>query len=226
MSSSFSVATRLLRSCPTTLRTSQYRLAASTSGRLSTRFYSATADQSPPVDDAKPPPPAEEGGLSELETKLKQKDAELADLTNRLKYAQADFVNLQKIAAREKEQTSLYAISNFARDLIGTVDVFGLALKSVPAEAMSGGSSSDAAKHLKNLHEGVTMTQRELLKTLEKYGVTPFDPTGETFDPNHHEALYEAPIPGKEPGTVIDCQKVGYKIKDRTLRAAQVGVAR
>lgn len=149
----------------------------------------------------------------------------LHTIQNRLKYAQADFVNLQKIAAREKEQTSVYAISNFARDLIGTVDVLGLALKSVPAEALSS-SPSDAAKHLKNLHEGVTMTQRELLKTLGKHGVTPFDPTGDTFDPNHHEALYEAPIPGKEPGTVIDCQKVGYKIKERTLRAAQVGVAR
>lgn len=70
------------------------------------------------------------------------------------------------------------------------------------------------------------MTQRQLLQTLAKYGVTPFDPTGEPFDPNHHEALYEAPVPGKEPGSVIECSKVGYKIKDRTLRAAQVGVAR
>ena len=69
------------------------------------------------------------------------------------------------------------------------------------------------------------MTQRLLLQTLFKYHVKPFDPTGDRFDPNFHEALYQAPIPGKEPGTVIDCQKVGYKIKDRVLRAAQVGVA-
>ncbi|KAG8981660.1 Mitochondrial matrix cochaperone, partial [Tulasnella sp. 427] len=137
MSSSFSVATRLLRSCPTTLRTSQYRLAASTSGRLSTRFYSATADQAASADDAKPPPPASESAENDLDAKLKQKDADIAELNSRLKYAQADFVNLQKISAREKEQTSLYAISNFARDLIGTVDVLGLALKSVPAGALS-----------------------------------------------------------------------------------------
>ena len=52
----------------------------------------------------------------------------------------------------------------------------------------------------------------------------PFDPTGEAFDPNKHEALYQAPIPGKTPGTVLECQKVGYTIKDRVLRAAQVGV--
>jgi molecular chaperone GrpE len=69
------------------------------------------------------------------------------------------------------------------------------------------------------------MTQRQLLQTLFKYHVKPFDPTGEKFDPNFHEALYQASIPDKTPGTVVDCQKTGYTIKDRVLRAAQVGVA-
>jgi len=78
---------------------------------------------------------------------------------------------------------------------------------------------------LQELHQGVEITQRQLLQTLFKYHVKPFDPTGDAFDPNHHEALYQAPVPGKTPGTVIDCQKIGYKIKDRVLRAAQVGVA-
>lgn len=68
------------------------------------------------------------------------------------------------------------------------------------------------------------MTHRLLLSTLFKFHVKEFDPTGEKFDPNHHEALYQAPIPGKEPGTVLECQKTGYMIKDRLLRAAQVGV--
>jgi len=68
------------------------------------------------------------------------------------------------------------------------------------------------------------MTHRLLLSNLAKYGVKPFDPTGEKFDPNRQEALYQAPVPGKEPGTVLECQKVGYMIKDRLLRAAQVGV--
>lgn len=80
-------------------------------------------------------------------------------------------------------------------------------------------------QYLQELHQGVEITQRQLLQTLFKYHVKPFDPTGDRFDPNLHEALYQAPIPGKEPGTVIDCQKIGYTIKDRVLRAAQVGVA-
>ena len=165
---------------------------------------------------------------------------------SRLQYLQADFLNLQRNASREKEQTKDFAITRFAGDLLETVDVLSLALKSVPEEALkvSADSVSDAANpsssssisttpdqlktaqaYLNELHTGVEMTHRMLLSTLFRYGVKPHDPTGEAFDPNRHEALYQAPIPGKTPGTVIQCQKDGYTIKDRVLRAAQVGVA-
>lgn len=162
----------------------------------------------------------------------------------RLRYLQADFLNLQRNAAREKEQTRDFAISRFASDLLETVDVLALALKSVPASALVPEASSEssdtespppsetsstpptksAQAYLLELHNGVEITQRQLLQTLFKYHVKPFDPTGDKFDPNRHEALYQVPIPGKEPGTVLDCQKSGYMIKDRVLRAAQVGV--
>jgi molecular chaperone GrpE len=148
-------------------------------------------------------------------------------------------LNLQRNAAREKEHTRDFAITRFAGDLLETVDVLSLALKSVPDAALTSpaeASSPDAAQsqspdnkspsaYLQELHRGVEITQRLLLQTLFKYQVKPFDPTGDKFDPNKHEALFQAPVPGKEPGTVIDCQKIGYTIKDRVLRAAQVGVA-
>jgi molecular chaperone GrpE len=156
---------------------------------------------------------------------------------SRLRYLQADFLNLQRNSAREKEQTRDFAITKFAGDLLETVDVLALALKSVPESALkpstpsqspSSSSSTPVEKsadaHLHDLHQGVEMTHRLLLQTLFKYHVKPFDPTGEKFDPNRHEALYQAPIPGKEPGSVLECQKIGYTIKDRILRAAQVGV--
>ena len=159
-------------------------------------------------------------------------------------------MNLQRNAAREKEQTRDFAITRFAGDLLETVDALSLALKSVPeailkskaneaAESESSSSTStppeppsssttqpakSAQEYLTELHHGVEMTHRLLLSTLFKYNVKPYDPTGEKFDPNRHEALYQAPVPGKEPGTVLECQKTGYTIKDRTLRAAQVGV--
>jgi molecular chaperone GrpE len=68
------------------------------------------------------------------------------------------------------------------------------------------------------------MTREGLLKTLEKHGVVQFDPLGEKFDPNRHEALFQVPMPGKEPGTVFDTQKTGFMLRSRTLRPAQVGV--
>lgn len=149
-------------------------------------------------------------------------------------------MNLQRNAAREKEQQRDFAITRFAGDLLETVDVLALALKSVPPAALhlepppsDTSSPSDATStpplksahaYLTELHQGVEMTHRLLLSTLFKYHVKAFDPTGEKFDPNRHEALYQAPISGKEPGTVLECQKTGYMIKDRLLRAAQVGV--
>lgn len=146
-------------------------------------------------------------------------------------------MNLQRNAAREKEQQRDFAITRFAGDLLETVDVLALALRSVPPAALLPESPSpntppspdapppkSAQEYLTELHQGVEMTHRLLLSTLFKYHVKSFDPTGEKFDPNRHEALYQAPIPGKEPGTVLECQKTGYMIKDRLLRAAQVGV--
>ncbi|KAG2157104.1 GrpE-domain-containing protein [Suillus clintonianus] len=171
---------------------------------------------------------------TELLKTIKAKEAETADLKSRLQYLQADFLNLQRNAAREKEQQRDFAITRFAGDLLETVDVLALALKSVPEDVLaqsdspSPDSSSPNSKsvqtYLKELHQGVDMTHRLLLSTLFKYHVKPFDPTGDKFDPNQHEALYQAPIPGKEPGTILECQKTGYTIKDRLLRAAQVGV--
>ncbi|KAK0459733.1 GrpE-domain-containing protein [Desarmillaria tabescens] len=193
--------------------------------------------------------PAEKLQCAEELAKLKAKEEEVVDLTGRLRYLQADFLNFQRNAAREKEQTRDFAITRFASDLLETVDVLTLALKSVPASLIeppttedkpvsdessapslhpspeASASTKPPEAHLRELYTGVELTQRQLLQTLFKYHVKPFDPTGDAFDPNRHEALYQAPIPGKEAGTVIDCQKNGYTIKDRVLRAAQVGVA-
>lgn len=222
---------------------------------FSTRPYSDQKSQ--PEDVSGPTPQPENAEVfveSQVLESLKKKEAEVHDLTvglspffhvlpltlflqSRLRYLQADFLNLQRNAAREKEQQRDFAITRFAGDLLETVDVLALALKSVPPAALhsepSSLTSSDipstpppksAQEYLAELYQGVEMTHRLLLSTLFKYHVKSFDPTGEKFDPNRHEALYQAPIPGKEPGTVLECQKTGYVIKDRLLRAAQVGV--
>ncbi|KAJ7109382.1 GrpE-domain-containing protein [Mycena epipterygia] len=213
------------------------------------RYYSDDKAAAPgageqPSKDAPETPSAEPSP----DAPLLKAQAEAADLLGRLRYLQADFLNLQRNSAREREKTRDFAISNFASDLLETVDVLSLALKSIPESALSSDPppldsdepapeaaasppppppppSKTSADYLRELYTGVEMTQRQLLQTLFKYHVKPFNPTGDPFDPNRHEALYQAPIPGATPGTVIDCQKMGYTIRDRVLRAAQVGVA-
>ncbi|KAF8654139.1 hypothetical protein AX16_003669 [Volvariella volvacea WC 439] len=230
-----------LRSCTASLSSRTLSRAAlphaSRTSYFSRRHYSEqkpeeSKDGEKPQTEEKEKGKFSEEGIKEQAEKLKAKEAEVADLTSRLRYLQADFLNLQRNAAREKEQTRDFAITRFASDLLETVDVLALALKSVPPEALASKPASNgsapapksAEAYLQELHHGVEMTHRLLLQTLFKYHVKPFDPTGDKFDPNLHEALFQAPIPEKEPGTVFNCQKTGYMIKDRVLRAAQVGV--
>ncbi|KAG8679173.1 Mitochondrial matrix cochaperone [Ceratobasidium sp. 394] len=204
-----------LRSCARTMsrqaHTSRAATRASSAG-IARRLMSTQPQSDTASKDV--PPISETPSSEDLAAKLQAKEEEVKEITNRLRYAQADFLNLQRNAQREKEQTRDYAITKLAKDLVGTVDVLDLALKSVPENARKGNQ----------LYEGVEMTQRSLLQSLAKYGVEQYNPTGEKFDPNLHEALYMAPVPGKEPGTVLETQKLGYRIKDRVLRAAQVGV--
>ncbi|GBE82082.1 GrpE-domain-containing protein [Sparassis latifolia] len=248
-------AFQLFRSCSSSLSARSIARASVPVGRraaMGTRYYSDDKAQASEGEETKrlegesketeekPAPPSPEAALTE---KLAQKEREVTDLTGRLRYLQADFLNLQRNAAKEKEQTRDFAISRFASDLLETVDVLAIALKSVPPSVISSASSSSspspppsnssnssepseksAEVYLNELHTGVEMTHRLLMQTLFKYGVKPFDPTGDKFDPNRHEALFQTPVPDKEPGTVFNCQKTGYMIKDRVLRAAQVGV--
>jgi len=199
----------------------------------SRRFYSEDAKSSEQKSEGETKDVGPSKDESEFSKQLAAKEEEVADLKSRLRYLRADFINLQRNSAREKEQTKDYAITKFASDLLETADVLSLALKSVPPEALKPPSSPESTStpegkptqaHLTELHTGVEMTHRLLLQTLFKYHVKPYDPTGEKFDPNKHEAMFQAPIPDKEPGTVFDCQKIGYTIKDRVLRAAKVGV--
>lgn len=143
--------------------------------------------------------------------------------------------NLVRTTAKDKATTKAYAIESFARDIINNIDILQLALNAVPADkrtvpksrsrsSSSSESGDSSAKDLADLFLGVSMTKDGLEKTLSRHGVTSFDPTGEKFDPNFHEALYQAPVPGKEPGSVLECQKKGWKLKDRLVRPAQVGV--
>lgn len=162
--------------------------------------------------------------------KVTELESQVKDLKSQLTYGKADFINLQRRTDAEKLSTRDFAIQSFASDLLSTVDILSLALKHVPNPLPADNP------HLTTLHSGVSMTKNELIKTLGRHGVVEFDPTGEKFDPNKHEAMFRVPKAvanqarmeggGKEleEGMVMDCQKTGYMLKGRTLRPAQVGV--
>lgn len=135
--------------------------------------------------------------------------------------ALADAENVRQRARKEVQETKEYAITKFAKDLLSVADVLELALKAVP-EAERGENAPN--QHLKDLYTGVSMTRTNLVATFKRFGIECYEPLGETFDPNLHEALFQAPIPGKEPGTIFDVAKSGYKLGSRVLRPAQVGV--
>eukprot|EP00842_Homolaphlyctis_polyrhiza_P004317 jgi/Hompol1/4887/HPOL_003999-RA len=150
---------------------------------------------------------------------LEEKDKQIVQLQDSFRRALADAENVRQRTRKEIEDKQNFAIQKFAKELLSTADILAMALDSVPEAERSG--SND---HLKNLYTGVSMTRAELLKTLKQFGVVPFDPIGEKFDPNLHQALFQAPVPGKEPGSIFQVTKVGYKIHERVLRPAQVGV--
>ncbi|KAG0293143.1 Mitochondrial matrix cochaperone [Linnemannia gamsii] len=199
----------------------------------SQRFYSTENKDNKDTKEAAPAAEAQEGApaageATEAEQKktaheeaLAAKDKQLAEVKDRLLRTLADMENLRQRTAKEVANTKDYAIQKFAKDLLDTADILNMAIKNVPQDEISETSTNS---HLKSLHTGVAMTRDELLKTFKRYGVESFDPMNEKFDPNLHQANFQVPMPGKEAGTVFDVQKIGFMIKGRVLRPAQVGV--
>jgi molecular chaperone GrpE len=146
---------------------------------------------------------------------------EVADAKDRMLRTLAEMENLRKRTAREVSDARTYGISGFARDVLDIADNLQRALDAVPAEARAA-----ADPGLKALIEGVELTERSLHNALEKHGVKRFDPAGEKFDPNVHQAMYEVPDPSVPVGTVAQVIQAGYMIGERVLRPALVGVAK
>ena len=122
---------------------------------------------------------------------------------------------------REVADARTYGISGFARDILDIADNLQRALDAVSAEA-----KASADPGLKALIEGVELTERSLLNTLEKNGVKKFDPSGTKFDPNFQQAMYEVPDPSVPAGTVVQVVQAGYMIGERVLRPALVAVSK
>lgn len=176
--------------------------------------------QNPAMDDPKPETEAQIETEGQTPDALAAAEAERDDLKDKLLRTLAEMENLRRRTEREIADAKAYAVTSFARDMLGSADNLRRAIESVPATAEAAADSA-----LKSVVEGVELTERELLKTLERHGVRRIEPHGEKFDPNMHQAMFEAPDESIAKGLVSKVVQTGYKIGERVLRPALVGVS-
>jgi molecular chaperone GrpE len=157
--------------------------------------------------------PSGDARLEELEAKLK-------DATDKMLRALAEAENTRRRAEKERQDVSKFAISSFARDMLGVADNLRRALAAIPAD------QRDSNPAMKNIFTGVEATERELQRVLESNGIRKIDPIDQKFDANLHEVMFEVDVADKPPGTIVQVIESGYTIHERLLRPARVGVAK
>src|SRR5256885_8728420 len=146
---------------------------------------------------------------------------EAADLKDRLLRTLAEMENLRRRTEREVADARSYGVTNFARDILAVADNMERALKALDDELRD-----KAEAGVKALLDGVELTERELIKVMEKHGVRKIEPQGQKFDPNLHQAMFEIPDASVPAGTVVQIMQPGYTIGERVLRPALVAVSK
>ncbi|WP_371348313.1 nucleotide exchange factor GrpE [Ancylobacter sp. IITR112] len=150
-----------------------------------------------------------------------QLEAEIAALKDKFLRAFAEADNVRRRAEREVADAKVYGITGFARDILTVADDFERALGAIDAEARARADGT-----LKTLLEGIDLTSRALLQALSKHGVARIEAEGARFDPNMHQAMFEVPNTEVPSGTVVQVIQPGYKLGERVLRPALVGVSK
>ncbi|CAH1131187.1 unnamed protein product [Ceutorhynchus assimilis] len=191
---------------------------------ISKTKFNKTVEESSKSESTEVPPPEIGKGNEEFE-KFNKQIAELTDknldLVDKYKRALADGENLRQRLTKQISDAKIYGIQGFCKDLLDVADVLGKATETVPKDQIT-----DSNPHLKTLYEGLIMTEAQLKSVFKRHGLEPVNPLDEKFDPNFHEALFQQEVEGKAAGTVVVVSKIGYKLHDRVLRPALVGVSK
>lgn len=156
--------------------------------------------------------------LGALDERLSALEEELAVAKQDVLYAHAETQNVRRRLEKELADARAYASTAFARDMLSVADNLGRALDAIPADLRED-------EKMKSLVVGLEATGRELENIFRKNGIEKIVALGEKLDPNLHQAMIELPS-DEEPGTIVQEMQAGYKIKERLLRPALVGVAR
>ncbi|XP_018392506.1 PREDICTED: grpE protein homolog 1, mitochondrial [Cyphomyrmex costatus] len=163
-----------------------------------------------------------------LKTELELINKEISELKeskdtleDKYKRALAEGENIRVRLTKQINDAKVFGIQGFCKDLLDVADILGKATESVPKDEIT-----EQNPHLKSLYEGLVMTEAQLHKVFKKHGLISLNPVNEKFDPNEHEALFQQEVEGKDPGTIVVVSKVGYKLHERIVRPALVGVAK
>lgn len=155
--------------------------------------------------------------LNEGQDELEALRAERDELRDRFMRALADAENIRKRGERDRREAEQYGGTKLARDLLPVYDALRRALDAAGEEQRAAAAG---------LIEGVELTLRELLNVFGRHGVQAVVPVvGDRFDPQQHEAMFEAPVPGTVAGDIIQVMEEGFLLHDRLLRPAKVGVS-
>lgn len=186
--------------------------------------------------EGEPINPEEVVASSDPNTKIEQLEKDLKDMKDKVLRALAEEENVRRIAKRDIDNAKAYANEKFAKALLEVADNFDYAIAAgnqgggvdggAATDPMDNRTGADSSTVLKNLVEGVEATNKGLLKVFAQFGIVKYGAVGEKFDPTIHDALFQVPSDEMEPNMIAQLLKPGYKMKDRVLRAAQVGTSK
>jgi len=160
-----------------------------------------------------------EDDIPDPQARIDALEAELANLKDQALRAMADAENVKKRAAREVTAAKTYGIERFAVDVLAISDNLARALLTIDGKAQD-----EMGENAKNLIAGIELTEKELMAVLARHGITAVPGQGSKFDPNVHQAVAQVPS-DEEKGNVAVVMQTGFKLGERTLRAAMVSVS-
>lgn len=184
----------------------------------------ATDEPGQSADEPQTPPDDLDAQNAEAEAPAPQEptpEEQLATMKDQLLRTLAELENTRRRAERDRGEALKYGAMNFARDMLSVADNMQRALS-----AAGNMGEQDLPDAVKAMLEGVAATERDLQASLQRHKVMPINPMGEKFDPNLHEAMFEAPGTGQPVGSIIEVIETGYMMSERLLRPAKVGVAK
>ncbi len=184
----------------------------------------ATDEPGQSADEPQTPPDDLDAQNAEAEAPAPQEptpEEQLATMKDQLLPTLAELENTRRRAERDRGEALKYGAMNFARDMLSVADNMQRALS-----AAGNMGEQDLPDAVKAMLEGVAATERDLQASLQRHKVMPINPMGEKFDPNLHEAMFEAPGTGQPVGSIIEVIETGYMMSERLLRPAKVGIAK